>query len=101
MALQQLTDEQRKAALAKAAKVRQERAQIRQDIKAGKLSVNEVLENSDNPVIGKMKVSALLKSIPGYGKAKAEKLMLELGISDTRKIQGLGSRQKAELLERF
>ena len=101
MALPQLTDEQRKAALAKAAKVRQERAQIRQDIKAGKLSVNEVLENSDNPVIGKMKVSALLKSIPGYGKAKAEKLMLELGISDTRKIQGLGSRQKAELLERF
>ena len=48
-----------------------------------------------------MKVSMLLESIPGYGKAKAAKLMDELEISPSRRIKGLGIRQREELLKRF
>lgn len=46
-----------------------------------------------------MKVSALIESLPGYGKAKAAKIMDELGISATRRVKGLGARQREQLLE--
>ena len=46
-----------------------------------------------------MKVSALIESLPGYGKAKATKIMDELGISPNRRVKGLGERQRENLLE--
>ena len=98
MALPQLTDEQRKAALEKAAAARHARAELRENIKAGKVSLKEVLD-SDDPIAQRLKVSALIESLPGYGKAKATKVMNELGISSTRRVKGLGARQREELLE--
>ena len=98
MALPQLTDEQRKEALEKAAKARHERAELRENIKSGKVSLEEVL-NSDDPIASRMKVSALIESLPGYGKAKANKIMEDLGISPSRRVKGLGARQREQLLE--
>ncbi len=98
MALPQLTDEQRKAALEKAAKARHERAELREKIKSGKVSLESVLE-SDDPIASRMKVSALIESLPGYGKAKAAKIMDELGISASRRVKGLGARQREQLVE--
>ena len=48
-----------------------------------------------------MKVSTLLESLPGYGKAKAAKIMEELEISESRRVQGLGARQREQLMERL
>lgn len=101
MALPKLTDKQRKEALEKAAKVRKERAELREGIKAGKITVAEVLARSDDPVVGRMKVSMFLESLPGFGKAKTDKLMKELDISPSRRIKGLGIAQREKLLERF
>lgn len=98
MALPQLTDEQRKAALEKAAKARHERAELREKIKSGKVSLEPVLE-SDDPIASRMKVSTLIESLPGYGKAKAAKIMDELGISASRRVKGLGARQREQLVE--
>ena len=98
MALPQLTDEQRKAALEKAAKARHERAELREKIKSGKVSLEPVLE-PDDPIASRMKVSTLIESLPGYGKAKAAKIMDELGISATRRVKGLGARQREQLVE--
>ena len=98
MALPQLTDEQRKAALEKAAQARHERAELREKIKKGEVSLEEVLD-SDDPIASRMKVSALIESLPGYGKAKAARIMDELGISSTRRVKGLGARQREQLLE--
>ncbi len=98
MPLPQLTDEQRKAALEKAAKARHERAELRDNIKSGRVSLEEVL-NSDDPIANRMKVSALIESLPGYGKAKAAKIMEDLNISPSRRIKGLGARQREQLLE--
>ena len=98
MALPQLTDEQRKAALEKAAQARHERAELREKIKAGKMTLAEVLD-SDDPIANRMKVSALIESLPGYGKAKAARIMDELGISATRRVKGLGARQREQLLD--
>ena len=98
MALPQLTDEQRKAALEKAAQARHERAELREKIKSGKVTLEDVLE-SDDPIASRMKVSTLIESLPGYGKAKAAKIMDELGISASRRVKGLGARQREQLVE--
>ncbi|MDR1713854.1 MAG: integration host factor [Coriobacteriales bacterium] len=101
MALPELTPEQRQEALKKAAAARSARAQLRQDVKSGKLSFADVLKKAGDPVVDKIKVVTLIESLPGYGKAKAAKLLAELDISDTRRVKGLGDKQKAALLERL
>ena len=98
MALPELTAEQRKAALEKAAAARHARAELRQKIKDGEVSLEEVLD-SDDPIASRLKVSGLIESLPGYGKAKAAKVMTELGISATRRVKGLGARQREQLVE--
>lgn len=98
MALPQLTDDQRKAALEKAAAARHARAELREKIKKGEVTLAEVLDSED-PIAARMKVSALIESLPGYGKAKAAKIMNELGISPSRRVKGLGARQREQLLE--
>jgi len=101
MALPTLTPEQRADALKKAAKARQERAKLREEIKSGKTSFAQVMKRSADPVVARMRVATLLESLPGFGKAKAAKIMSELEISESRRVQGLGARQREQLLERL
>ena len=79
MALPQLSDEQRKEALAKAAEARKARAALRDQIKSGEKTVADVLADVDDPVVARMRVSMLIESLPGYGKAKAAKLYTATG----------------------
>lgn len=102
MALPQLTDAQRKAALEKAAAARRARAELKEKIKKGQVSMSEVLRKAaSDEIIGKMKVTALLESQPKVGKVKAQEIMNDLEIAPTRRIRGLGERQRKALLERF
>ena len=102
MALPQLTDEQRKEALAKAAEARKARAELKEQLKRGDISLKEVLAKaSTDEIIGKTKVSALLESLPKVGKVKAKEIMDELEIAQARRLRGLGDRQRRALLERF
>jgi hypothetical protein len=94
----QLTPEQRADALAKAAVARAARAEVKNQLKLGSLSLADALASTDS-TIGKLKVVSLLESLPGVGKVKARKLMDEIGIADNRRVQGLGAQQKASLLE--
>ena len=95
-----LTPEQRQAALEKAAKVRRERAEVKEKLKLGSLSLEELLGKADSDeTVGKMKVVSVLESLPGLGKVKARRLMEAVGISDSRRLQGLGAKQRAELLK--
>jgi hypothetical protein len=97
-----LTDEQRRAALAKAAEARRTRAELKELLKTGSLSLSEVFERAEtDDIVAGTKISAVLVSLPGLGKIKAKRLMEELEISETRRIRGLGSRQRRELLDRF
>jgi ribosomal protein S13 len=48
-----------------------------------------------------MKVSALLESLPGVGKVRAKQIMERLGISESRRVRGLGSNQIASLEREF
>jgi hypothetical protein len=67
-----LTPEQRQAALAKAAKVRRERAEVKEKLKLGSITLSELLTTADaNETVG---------------------------ISESRRLQGLGSNQREALL---
>ena len=100
--LPQLTDEQRRAALVKAAEARRVRAEIKELLKMGTLSLSELLDRSDNDrILAKMKVLSVLEALPKLGKVKARRTMDEVGISDSRRLRGLGSQQRVELVARF
>ena len=94
-----LTTEQRQAALEKAAKVRRERAEVKEKLKLGSLTLAELLKMADqDETVGKMKVVSVLESLPGLGKVKARRLMETVGIAESRRLQGLGAKQRADLL---
>lgn len=102
MPLPSLTPEQRAAALAKAAEARRERAEVKNRLKHHGVSLSDVLkEGQNNEVIGKMKVSALLESLPGVGKVRAAQIMERIGIAETRRVRGLGANQVAALEREF
>ena len=71
MAVPQLSPEERQAALEKAKIARAKRAEVREKLKQGELTLEQVLDMRDDPIIGRMKVSALIETLPGYGKTKA------------------------------
>lgn len=102
VALPQLTDEQRAAALEKAAAARRARAELKERLKRGGTDLKQVLKDAENDeILGKMKVSALLEALPKVGKVKAQEIMTELEIAPTRRLRGLGDRQRKALLEKF
>ncbi|CAB4698226.1 MAG: integration host factor [Actinobacteria bacterium] len=93
---------QRAAALAKAAVARAARAELKSKLKMGSVTLRQALENADSdPVVGKLKVLAMLESLPGLGKVKARRVMEEVGIADSRRVQGLGAQQRISLLEKL
>jgi hypothetical protein len=96
-----LTPEQRREALAKAAEARKKRAALKEQLKSGQLNLRDVLGRRDDEVVGKMRVSSVLESLPGVGKVRARKLMERLDISSSRRVRGLGAKQKEALLGEF
>lgn len=97
-----LSPDQRQAALDKAAASRRQRAELKEKLKMGSITLRELLEQGErDDVVGKMKVVSVLESLPGVGKVKARRLMEEIGISDTRRLQGLGENQRRRLFERL
>lgn len=97
-----LSPEQRQAALEKAAIARRERAELKEKLKMGSVNLHELLQRSaKDDIVGKMKVLAVLESLPGVGKVKARRTMEEIGISETRRVRGLGEQQRKALLSAF
>jgi len=97
-----LTVEQRAAALEKAAEARRVRAELKERLKMGSIGLEEIFDKAEtDDVVGKLKVLALLESLPGVGKVKARRKLDEIGISDTRRVRGLGEQQRKALLAEF
>ena len=97
-----LTPEQREQALAKAAEARRVRAELKEKLKMGALSLSALLEQAEaDDHIGKMKVLSVIEALPGVGKVKARRTMEEIGIADTRRVRGLGDQQRSKLLDAF
>lgn len=102
MALPPLTPEQRAAALEKAAAARKARAALKVRLKSSGASLDDVLADGErDEVIGKMKVVAVLEAMPGVGKIRAQKIMERLEISPSRRLRGLGAKQREALVREF
>ncbi|MGH9136254.1 MAG: integration host factor, actinobacterial type [Acidimicrobiales bacterium] len=97
-----LSPEQRAAALEKAAAARRARAELKERLKMGSVSLPELFDRaSSDDTVGKMKVLAVLEALPGVGKVKARRTMEEIGIAETRRVRGLGKQQREALLNAF
>ena len=97
-----LSADQRQAALEKAAAARRLRAELKEKLKMGSITLRELLAQADgDETVGKMKVLAVLESLPGLGKVKARRLMEEVGIAETRRLQGLGEQQRKRLFDKL
>ncbi len=101
MPLPTLSAEQRKEALAKAAEARKRRADVKTQLRSEKMSLGDVLAKQNDDIIGKMKVSSVLESLPTVGKVRARRIMERLDISSTRRVRGLGAKQRDALLAEF
>ncbi len=98
----QLTDEQRRAALAKAGEARRARAEVKELLKTGSLRLSELVERAEtDDILAGLKVERVIASMPGTGKIKAKRMMESLGIADNRRLRGLGEKQKEALLAEF
>lgn len=97
-----LSPDERQAALAKAAAARRQRAELKEKLKMGSTSLKELLDAAErDEVVGKMKVVTVLESLPGVGKVRARRMMEHIGISEARRVRGLGAQQRDALLKAF
>ena len=102
MPLPTLSPEQRAAALEKAAEIRKARAELKEQLKAGKTTLAAVLDRAESDdMVGKLRVSAVLQAMPGIGKIRATQIMEKLKIADSRRLRGLGDQQRKALLGEF
>lgn len=95
MGIPELTDEQRRQALDRAMEARHERACFLARCKAGEVAPAEAIAD---PVAQGVPVRRFLGSFPGMGRAKAEEVMEACGIAASRRVRGLGCRQREAVL---
>jgi hypothetical protein len=101
-ALPALTAEDRAAALEKGHAARRHRAEVKSRVRSGATTAAAVLRDAEaDEVLAKMKVFELVTSVPGVGKVRAQQIMTRLGISDDRRLRGLGTNQRQALEHEF
>lgn len=102
MGLPELSSEDRAAAAEAALAARRRRAEIKSDLASGQLSLGDVMALADDdPAVAKLRVSDMLAALPRIGPVRAEQIMGTLGIASTRRMRGLGERQRRALLAHF
>lgn len=79
-----------------AIEARKERARMLGGVREGRVDPRGVLMRRDR-VATRTRVEALLRAMPGVGPARAQAAMRELGISQRRRVGGLGPRQRERL----
>lgn len=102
MPVPELAPDQRREALAKALEVRRTRAELKQMLKSGEVGIGEVLaQASSAEALANMRVAEVIGAMPTFGPARARRLMEELQIAPSRRLRGLGPRQRQALLDAF
>ena len=89
--------DQRMEALRRANEIRVRRAQLKKDLKAGRVQVEDVLLQPPDWV-GPAKVFDILMAVPKLGRVKAARLLNQCRISQSKTVGGLSDRQRAELV---
>jgi hypothetical protein len=88
---------QRMDALARANQIRTKRAQLKRDLKSGRLSIRVLLQKPPE-YVETAKVFDMLLAVPKYGRVKVNKILVHCRISPSKTIGGLSERQRSELV---
>ena len=92
--------DQRLDALRAANEVRVLRAQLKRDLKAGRVSIGPLLLGPP-PYVETARVFDMVLALPKYGRVKATKILQSCQVSPSKTFGGLTERQRAELAERL
>jgi hypothetical protein len=92
--------DQRMAALERANGIRSARAQLKRDLKAGRVKIIDLLGDPPEYVMT-AKVFDMLLAVPKYGRVKANRVLNQCRISPAKTIGGLSERQRGELVSRL
>jgi hypothetical protein len=101
MALPTLSPEQRQAALEKAREARAARSALLAGVKAGTVTLADVLARDDDDIARRTSVAQVVRALPGVGPARAAAALQRAGIILDRRVGGLGARQREQLLAEF
>jgi S13-like protein len=88
---------QRMDALARANRIRTERAQLKRDLKGGRLSIHALLLDPPE-YVETAKVFDMMLAVPKYGRVKVNKILTHCRIAPSKTIGGLSERQRSELV---
>ncbi len=88
---------QRMDALQRANEIRTRRAQLKRDLKGGRVSIHDLLADPPD-YLETAKVFDMLLAVPKYGRVKVNKILLQCRISPSKTIGGLSERQRTELV---
>jgi len=100
MALPVQTPEQQQESLRKANEARAARSAALKALKAGEVTMPEVLADKESP-LQRAFVRQLLLALPGVGKVRADLVLERTGIDPRRRVRGLGERQRKALEREF
>ena len=89
---------QRLDALQRANEIRTRRAQLKRDLKAGRVTVHDLLLEPPT-YVETAKVFDMLLAVPKYGRVKVNKVLVSCRISPSKTIGGLSQRQRDELIQ--
>jgi hypothetical protein len=92
--------DQRMEALSRANHIRVRRAQLKRDLKAGRVRIGELIADPPDEVLT-AKVYDMLVAVPRLGRVKATRLLTQCRISQSKTVGGLSDRQRGELLDLF
>ena len=102
MAIPSLSPEQLSAARQAASKARRVRAELKEKIRTGELTLGQALDIAvKDDVLAHVRVVDLLKSIPRIGDVRAAEIMKRHEIAENRRVRGLGHHQIAGLKAEF
>ncbi len=89
--------DQRMEALKRANDIRSRRAQLKRDLKAGRVRIQTLLMDPPE-YVQTAKVIDMLMAVPKYGRVKTNRILTNCRISPSKTIGGLSERQRAELV---
>jgi hypothetical protein len=92
--------DQRMDALKRANDVRVRRAQLKKDLKDGRIRIQTILGNPPE-YVSTAKVIDILMAVPKFGRVKAARFLNQCRISQSKTVGGLSDRQRAELVGLF
>lgn len=102
MGLPELTPAERSAAASAALAARRRRAEIKAALASGELDLPAALDLAgQDQALAKMRVVDLLGAMPRIGPVRASEIMERNNVAATRRIRGLGERQRSALLAEF